>query len=48
MYTLSPDQIMSTLSEKEATAYNSEDGSLSIVLVQDVPEKLKPLMVQIN
>lgn len=48
MYTLSPDQITSTLGEAESAKLTGNDGTLSIVLVQDVPDSLKPHMVKLN
>lgn len=47
MYTLSPEQIASTLGEKVAQN-NSDSGEISIVLLQDVPESLRSKMKKIN
>lgn len=49
MYTLSPEQISSTLpGEKAAHNNKADDGSISIVLLQDVPTNLINEMKQIN
>ncbi|MFZ1713453.1 MAG: hypothetical protein WAT53_10420 [Nitrosomonas sp.] len=48
MYTLSPEQITSTLDEKVAHNNNTTDGSISIVLIQDVPSELRHQMKRVN
>ena len=48
MYTLSPDQITSALENQTAHNNKAEDGSISIVLVQDVPSSLRNKMKRIN
>ncbi|MFZ5523276.1 MAG: hypothetical protein ACOY9D_04220 [Pseudomonadota bacterium] len=48
MYTLSPAQITSALGEKVAHNNNTKDGSISIVLIQDVPLSLRSEMKRIN
>lgn len=48
MYTLSPEQITSTLGEKVAHNNTATDGSISIVLLQDVPPSLRGQMKKIN
>ncbi|WP_303288883.1 hypothetical protein [Marinobacter sp. SS8-8] len=48
MYTLSPEQITSTLSEKVAHNNTATDGSISIVLLQDVPPSLRSKMKKLN
>jgi len=48
MYKLSPEQITSALGEKVAHNNNATDGSISIVLIQDVPLSLRSEMKRIN
>lgn len=48
MYTLSPEQITSTLGEKVAHNNSATDGSISIVLLQDVPPSLRGQMKKVN
>lgn len=48
MYTLSPEQISATLSEKVAHNNSATDGSISIVLIQDVPPSLRHQMKKVN
>jgi len=48
MYTLSPEQISAQMSEKMAHNNHSVDGSISIVLLQDVPSSLRKKMKKIN
>lgn len=48
MYTLSPEQITSTLGEKVAHNNTANDGSISIVLLQDVPPSLRGQMKKVN
>jgi uncharacterized protein YceK len=48
MYTLSPEAIASTLPAKTAHNNKSKDGSISIVLLQDVPSNLRDKLVRIN
>jgi len=48
MYTLSPEQITSTLGEKVAHNNTATDGSISIVLLQDVPPSLRGQMKKVN
>ncbi len=55
MYTLSPDVVASTLgrtaeSDKPATSHNNSatDGSITIMLLQDVPPELRIKMKRIN
>ena len=48
MYTLSPEKIESSLSQKVAHNNNAKDGSISVVLIQDVPLALRKEMKRIN
>lgn len=48
MYTLSPDKIISTLGEKTAHNNQADDGSISIVLLEDVPASLRDKMEKVN
>jgi hypothetical protein len=48
MYTLSPDQISTSLGEKVAHNNSDTNGGISIVLLQDVPTSLRPLMTKVN
>ena len=48
MYTLSPDQITSALENQTTHNNKAEDGSISIVLVQDVPSSLRHKMKRVN
>ena len=51
MYNLKPDQIEATLNENDSSVTNSfnfKKGTLSIVLVQDVPQKLRNKMERID
>ena len=48
MYTLTPEQITSTLGEKVAHNNRATDGSISIVLLQDVPPSLRTQMKKLN
>lgn len=48
MYTLTPNQITSTLGEKVAHNNSATDGSISIVLIQDVPPDLIHQMKRVN
>jgi hypothetical protein len=49
MYTLSPEAISATLPATTASHNNKNtDGSVAIMLVQDVPDRLKQQMVRIN
>lgn len=48
MYTLSPDDISTNLGEKAAHNNTATDGSISIVLLQDVPLSLLNKMKKIN
>ena len=48
MYTLSPEQIAATLGKKVAHNNSATDGSISIVLIQDVPVSLRHEMKRIN
>ena len=48
MYTLSPDKITSTLGEKTAHNNQADDGSISIVLLEDVPASLRDKMEKVN
>ncbi|MGM9489126.1 hypothetical protein [Ideonella sp. YS5] len=49
MYTLSPEAVASTM-DAEKTAHNntSKDGSIAIMLIQDVPAQLRDQLVRIN
>ncbi len=44
MYTLSPEQVSASMGEKTAHNNRATDGSISIVLLQDVPESLRKEM----
>ncbi|NRT58146.1 hypothetical protein [Sphaerotilus uruguayifluvii] len=50
MYTLSPDAISAQMSASTAQSHNNRatDGSISIVLLQDVPAALRDKMVRVN
>ena len=48
MYTLSPEQVSATMSEKTAHNNHAADGSISIVLLQDVPYSLRKEMKRLN
>jgi hypothetical protein len=48
MYTLSPEQISTSLGEKVAHNNSESNGGISIVLLQDVPTSLRPLMTKVN
>lgn len=48
MYTLSPEQINGSLSAKTAHNNTAKDGSISIVLLKDVPADLRGKMQAIN
>ena len=48
MYTLSPEAVNSTLNAKQAHNNNTQDGSISIVLLQDVPSALHNQMQRVN
>jgi hypothetical protein len=48
MYTLSPDDIATNLGEQSAHNNTATDGSISIVLIQDVPLSLVNKMKRIN
>lgn len=48
MYTLTPEQISSTLGQKVAHNNSTTDGSISIVLIQDVPLSLRQEMKRVN
>ena len=48
MYTLSPEQITANLGEKLAHNNGATDGSISIVLLQDVPSSLRDQMKKVN
>jgi len=48
MYTLSPEQITSSLGEQTTHNNSAADGSISIVLIQDVPIALLDKMKKLN
>ncbi len=48
MYTLSPEQVESALGEKVTHNNKADDSSISIVLVQDVPNSLLDKMTRVN
>jgi hypothetical protein len=48
MYTLSPEALNSTLSAKQAHNNGAKDGSIAIVMLQDVPAALLPQMHRMN
>lgn len=50
MYNMSPETINASLSESQKTSHNntSTDGSISVMLVQDVPAELRNRMAPIN
>ena len=48
MYTLSPDQITSTLSSESAHNNSATDGSIAVMLVQDVPMSLRRKMIRVH
>jgi hypothetical protein len=46
MYTLSPDAISANLPQQTAHNNKAQDGSIAIMLIQDVPEGLRDQMVR--
>lgn len=48
MYTLSPEQVSASLGEKIAHNNNGKDGSVSIVLLQDIPLSMRDKMTILN
>ncbi len=48
MYTLSPEKISANMGDKVAHNNQAENGSISIVLLQDVPTSMKKEMKRIN
>jgi hypothetical protein len=48
MYTLTPGQVSSSLTGKSVHNNTARDGSISIVLLQDVPKSLRSEMKRIN
>ena len=48
MYTLSPDAVAASLNATTAHNNSATDGSISIVLLQDVPGALRSQMVQVH
>jgi hypothetical protein len=48
MYTLSPEVISANLSQSTAHNNKAQDGSIAIVLLQDVPEGLRDQMVRVH
>lgn len=48
MYNLSPQQISASLGEKAAHNNTATDGTISIVLLEDVPQHLRDKMVKIK
>jgi hypothetical protein len=48
MYTLSPDQIQTSFAENAAHNNRMSDGSISVMLVEEVPLALRPKMTRVN
>lgn len=48
MYTLSPDAVNSTLGTKTAHNNTAKDGSIAVMLLQDVPKELRGQMTRVN
>lgn len=48
MYTLSPDQVSSALGGEVGHNNSAADGSISVMLIEDVPESLLSQMTKIN
>jgi len=48
MYTLSPEKVSAAMGEKTAHNNHATDGSISIVLLQDVPYSLRKEMKRLN
>ena len=48
MYTLSPEAVASALSSETAHNNGNADGSIAIVLLQDVPENLRDKLVRVQ
>lgn len=48
MYTLSPERIDPTLSSRTSHNNNGENGTIAIMLLKDVPERLREKMVRVN
>ncbi len=48
MYTLTPEQVSTNLNGKTAHNNTATDGSISIVLLQDVPQSLRGEMKRVN
>jgi hypothetical protein len=47
MYTLSPEQVSATMAEKTRHNNHARDGSISIVLLEDVPSSLRSKMARL-
>lgn len=47
MYTLSPEQVSATMGQKLTHNNHAKDGSISIVLLEDVPSSLRSKMVKV-
>lgn len=48
MYTLSPETVSATLGNKTAHNNKGADGSIAVMLIQDVPSELRSQMTRIN
>ncbi|MFL6622478.1 MAG: hypothetical protein ACJ8NR_07660 [Sulfurifustis sp.] len=48
MYSLSPENVTSTLSTKTTHNNTATDGSIAIMLIQDVPAELRDKMKRLN
>ena len=48
MYTLSPEAVTATLTSETAHNNRATDGSIAILLLQDVPEQLRARLVRVN
>jgi len=48
MYTLSPEQVSATMGKKITHNNNASEGSISIVLLQDIPYSLRNKMKKLN
>lgn len=48
MYTLSPDTLSAELASETAHNNRATDGSIAIVLLEEVPERLRPQLVRVR
>jgi len=48
MFTLSPEAVNSSLATKTAHSNHATDGSISVMLIQDVPQELRSQLTRVN